>query len=127
MAAQWIELVSGLREQKALYRQSKARIRRLPDNYRDAADALERYLFFAGGIAQGEAAVRMHGDLADLFEQAAADSVPIREIVGHDPVEFAEAFIANYSDGRWINKERDRLIAAIDRVAAGKPSDGDEG
>ncbi|MGV8909858.1 MAG: DUF1048 domain-containing protein, partial [Propionicimonas sp.] len=56
-------------------------------------------------------------DLADLFERAAVDGTPIRAIVGDDPVEFAEAFIANYSDGQWINKERTRLADAIDRAA----------
>jgi DNA-binding ferritin-like protein (Dps family) len=35
-------------------------------------------------------------DLADLFEQAAANGIPIRGIVGQDPVEFAEAFLRNY-------------------------------
>ena len=34
----------------------------------------------------------MLGDLADLFEQAAADRTPIRAVVGEDPVRFAETF-----------------------------------
>ena len=41
----------------------------------------------------------MFEDLADLFEQGAADGTPIREIVGEDPVEFAETFSQNYADG----------------------------
>lgn len=44
-------------------------------------------------------------DLVDLVERAAADGTPVRDIVGDVPVEFAEAFIQNYSDGQWINKE----------------------
>jgi DNA-binding ferritin-like protein (Dps family) len=32
-------------------------------------------------------------DVADLFERAAADRTPIREIVGEDPVEFVEALV----------------------------------
>ena len=40
-------------------------------------------------------------DLADLFEQAAADGTPIREIVGKDPVEFVEAFAENYSQAGY--------------------------
>ena len=56
-------------------------------------------------------------DLADLFEQSAANGTPIREIVGEDPVEFAEAFLRNYPKGQWINRERERLTNAIDRVA----------
>ena len=42
----------------------------------------------------------MFEDLADLFERAAADGTPIREIVGEDPVEFVETFIQNYTDRR---------------------------
>jgi hypothetical protein len=57
----------------------------------------------------------MLGDLADLFEQAAADRTPIRAVVGEDPVAFAETFLGNYSDGQWINRERDRSVSAIER------------
>jgi DNA-binding ferritin-like protein (Dps family) len=42
----------------------------------------------------------MLGDLADLFEQSAADGTPIRAIVGDDPVEFAETFMRNYAGGQ---------------------------
>ncbi|OKO78794.1 DUF1048 domain-containing protein [Bradyrhizobium sp. AS23.2] len=124
MAAGWIELVTGSLEQKRQYRQCKARIKQLPANYRAVAEALERYLMYAGGIVKGDVAVRMHGDLVDLFEESAANGTPIRDIVGDDPVEFVETFVANYSDGQWINEERDRLIEAIDRAAAGEISDG---
>jgi DNA-binding ferritin-like protein (Dps family) len=61
--------------------------------------------------------VSMLEDLADLFEQSAATGTPIRALVGENPVEFAETFLQNYSEGQWINKERERLINAIDRVA----------
>lgn len=43
---------------------------------------------------------------------------PIRAGVGGDPVEFAETFFRNYSDGQWINKERRRLVNAIERADA---------
>ena len=114
MTPKWIELVTGSLEEKKQYRQHKARIAQLPPNYRTAAEALARYLMYAGGIAKGDVLVRMYGDLADLFEQAASDRTPIRDIVGDDPVEFVETFVANYADGQWINKERARLSRAID-------------
>ena len=79
--------------------------------------ALERYLAYFGAITKGDALMAMLEDLADLFEQSAADGTPIRTIVGDDPVEFAETFLANYSEGRWIDKERKRLTDTIDRVA----------
>lgn len=116
MAAKWIELVTGSLEEKRQYRQHKARIRQLPENYRIAAEAVERYLMYAGGVAAGDVLVRMYGDLVDLFEESAADEIPIRGIVGDDPVEFVDAFVANYSDGSWINKERRRLNESIQRA-----------
>ena len=121
-----IELVAGLGGQKKQYRQYKARVEQLPPSYRAAAEAVERYLLHAGGIAKGDVAVQMLGDLVDLIEQSAANGTPIRDIVGDDPVEFAETFIANYSGGQWIRTERERLIKAIDCAAAGEVSKADE-
>lgn len=123
MAARWVELVTGSIEEKRRYKQYKARVERLPASYRTAINAIERYLTYFGGITKGDVLVRMLDDLADLFEQSAADGTPIRAIVGEDPVEFVETFLENYSEGRWINKERDRLLAAIE--SAEQSGDGD--
>ena len=122
MAAKWIERVTGSLEEKKRYKQHKARVAQLPPDYRTAVEALERYFMYFGGISKGDVLVALLDDLADLFEPAAADGTPIRTIVGDDPVEFAETFIANYSDGQWIGKERDRLIKAIDSVAGSDES-----
>jgi DNA-binding ferritin-like protein (Dps family) len=126
MATGWIEQVTGSLEQKKRYRQYKARTKQLPANYRSAVEALERYLMYFGSITRGETLVSMLEDLADLFEQSAANGTPIREIVGQNPVEFAETFLQNYSEGQWINKERERLTSAIDR-AAGQDTGEEEG
>jgi DNA-binding ferritin-like protein (Dps family) len=120
MAARWIELVTGSLDEKKRWRQYKARKEQLPSSYRTAIDGIERYLMYAGSIVKGDVFMRMLDDLADLIEQAAADGTPIRDIVGDDPVEFADTFIANYADGQWINKERKRLTDAIDQAAGDK-------
>ena len=114
MTAKWFELVTGPLEEKKQYRQAKARLKNLPAPYRAAAEAGERYLMVAGGIARGDVVVRMYVDLVDLFEQSAADGTPIRDVVGEDPVDFVDTFVANYGDGSWMTKERARLIQAID-------------
>jgi len=119
MAPKWIEAVTGSLEEKKQYKLHKVRVSRLPEDYRTAVEALERYYMYFGGISKGDVLVKMLDDLADLFEQAAADATPIRAIVGDDPVEFAETFIANYSEGQWINKERTRLIKAIEDAEQG--------
>ena len=120
----YLEMVTGSLEQKRNYRAYKARVARLPANYRTAVEALDRYLMYFGAITKGDVLVSMLNDLADLFEQAAADGTPIRAIVGDDPVEFVETFLQNYAEGRWINKERDRLISAIDRAAGDRTAEG---
>lgn len=119
----WTEKLTGSLEEKKRYRQYKARAAALPQSYRVAIDGVERYLTYYGGISVGSELVRMFDDLIALFEQAAADGTPIRAIVGDDPVEFVEAFLANYADGQWINKERRRLNEAIERAeqAEGNP------
>ncbi|MEO3863922.1 DUF1048 domain-containing protein, partial [Acrocarpospora sp. B8E8] len=103
-------------EDKRRWRQYKARVRRLPENYRTAVEALERYLMHFGP-GDGADAASMLEDLADLFERSAADAIPIREIFGADPVEFVEAFVQNYSVGRYIRRERERFTSAIERAA----------
>ena len=102
---------------KRRWRQYKARTRQLPENYRTAIDAVERYLMYAGGRGDGPGSASMLDDLADLFEQAAANGTPIREIVGDDPVEFIETFVQNYPEGQWISRQRERLNNAIERAA----------
>ena len=70
MAPRWIELVTGPLEEKKQYREAKARIKRLPANYRAAAEAVERYLMYVGGTADGRPLMlQMVDDLADLFER----------------------------------------------------------
>lgn len=113
MAAKWIEALTGSLEQKKQYKQIKARIDGLPEPYGSAAQALHRYFMYYGGVTDGDTLVTMFGDLADLFERAATDRMPLRDIVGDDPVEFAETFAQAYGGTRWIDKERARLVTAI--------------
>ena len=112
-----IPYISKMIADKKRYRAHIARIRRFPADYRTAIEALERYLMYFGGISDVNLAAAMLDDLGDLFEQSAADGTPIRAIVGDDPIEFVETFLQNYSEGQWINKERERLIKAIDSVS----------
>ncbi|MEN2737153.1 DUF1048 domain-containing protein [Microbacterium sp. X-17] len=114
MAPKWIELVTGSLEQKKQYRQIKGRLDALPEPYNGVAKALNRYLMYNGGIVDGDTILTMMTDFVELWERAAADGTPVRDIVGDDPVEFAEAFAAAYVGTRWIDKERARLTEAVD-------------
>ncbi|MFF1699350.1 DUF1048 domain-containing protein [Streptomyces sp. NPDC058257] len=102
---------------KKRWRAYKARVKDLPESYRAAAEAIERYLMhFVPTDADSNAS--MFDDLADLFEQAAADATAIRELVGEDPVEFVDAFAQNYSQGGYVpDRARKQLTDAITQAA----------
>ncbi|MHB1067769.1 MAG: DUF1048 domain-containing protein [Candidatus Nanopelagicales bacterium] len=102
---------------KRRWRQYKARVRQLPEGYRTAVEGIERYLMHFGAL-DADSASSLFEDVADLFERAAADGTPIRDIVGDDPVEFVEALIRNYDRGGYIARERERLDEAIRRAEA---------
>lgn len=118
MVTNWIEKVTGSLEQKKQYRQYQARKAALPEPALEAITAIERYLNYFGAITSGEALLQMLEDLLALFETSVADGLTVRQIVGEEPVEFAEAFLENYGEARWISKERARLTAAIERAEA---------
>ncbi len=120
MASKWIELVTGSLDQKKRFRQYRARIGSLPEPYRGAAKALDRYLMYSAGVTDGETGLRMFGALADLWERAAADGTPVREIVGENPGEFAETFAQAYTGRHWLDKERARLTKAIEDSERGE-------
>jgi DNA-binding ferritin-like protein (Dps family) len=105
---------------KRRWRAYKARVRQLPENYRTTVEAIERYLMHFGPM-DGDSAASVLEDVADLFERAAADGTPIREIVGEDPVEFVEALVGNYEKGGYVTRERERLTNAIARAEEARP------
>ena len=119
MTAKWIETITGSLEQKKQYKLDKARIDALPEPYATAAKAIHRYFIYSAGITDGGTLTRMFTDFADLWERAAADGMPVREIVGDDPVGFAEAFTQAYGGTQWIDKERARLNKAIEDADEG--------
>ena len=104
---------------KRRWRAYKARVKKLPPDYRAAVDAIERYLMYFGAL-DADSAASLFEDVADLFEQAAADETPIREIVGEDPVEFVDELVRNYPKGGYIDRERARLVKAIESAERGR-------
>ena len=105
--------ISKMIGDKRRWRAYKARVKELPPDYRMAVEAIERYLMYFG-VLDADSAASLFEDVADLFEQAAADETPIREIVGEDPVEFVDALVRNYTKGGYVDRERARLIKGIE-------------
>jgi DNA-binding ferritin-like protein (Dps family) len=122
MVAKWLEAVTGSLEQKKQYKKDMARMEALPEPYRSTAKAFQRYFVYYGGLTGGDTITTMLGDFTDLWERAAIDGTPVRDVVGDDPVEFAENFAQAYAGKRWIDKERARLVEAVRRAEEGRPT-----
>lgn len=99
--------------EKKQWREYKERKKQLPANYAAAVDALERHIFYCGPET-GDATMNALNDLIDLFEQAAAVKTPIREIVGENPADFAEAFVSNYTKDTWRERQVRRVNEALE-------------
>lgn len=110
--------LSRMIEEKRQYKRFRARTRALPPNYRTTVEALEHYVYYFAS-ARSTNLLPLLDNLTELFEEAAANDMPVRSIVGDDPIEFIEELIRNYAPGEWILKERARLTNAIDAAAHG--------
>lgn len=112
----WYEKFTGVLEDKRKWKEHGAWVKSLPEAYRSSFEAMERYVMYAGGINSSSSMMEMVTDLDEMMRQTVADQTPIRGLVGDDPVAFLEAFLDNYRDGQWIEKERRRLTEAIDNA-----------
>lgn len=111
-----MNIISKLIGEKKQWKQYKARKKNLPANYRAAVDALEMHIFISGAET-GETVGQALEDLMELFEQGAASRTPIREIVGENPADFAEAFVSNYNTEGWRARQTQKVREALDNAA----------
>ena len=105
---------------KKEWREYKRRVKALPLPYMEAVAGIERYLMHFGGVNDADSITSLFGDVIDIFERAAADNTPIRDIVGEDPVEFADALIRNYQQTGYVAKEQARLRDSITKAEQGQ-------
>jgi len=110
--------ITRMIEEKRQYRRFRARTEALPENYGTTVQALEHYVYYFAS-SRSTNLLPLLDNLVELFEEAAAADLPIRSVVGDDPVDFIEELIRNYPPGEWILKERTRLTRAIDTATDG--------
>lgn len=95
---------------KKEYREYKERVAKLPHDYSVAYSAIERYMY---NFAAGDGIMKVIYDGLSIFEQAAADQAPLKDVVGENPVEFAADLMSNYPEQMWIVKQQDKLRKTI--------------
>lgn len=97
---------------KRRWRAYQARTKQLPEPYRKAIKATERYLL-RFGPADADQAATMFEALATRFEQAAAAGTSVRDLAGENPVEFVKTFHQQHAEGGLSVRDRERLIGEI--------------
>lgn len=79
---------------KKQWRTHVARIKALPGDYRIVYTEIQKYYFKVGPaeLADGQ----LLSELADFFEQGAADDKTVTELIGSDVATFADNLLAGY-------------------------------
>ncbi|MCI1986705.1 MAG: DUF1048 domain-containing protein [Lactobacillus sp.] len=105
--------IQAMIKDKQRYKQFTKDVRALPTPYAATVNALTKYIWsFAGSGAM----VDVLEEVLHIFQESAAENVPIRQIVGEDPVEFAENIMAEYPNELWLIKYRHQLRQKVAEV-----------
>lgn len=91
---------------KKNYRQFKAEIAKLPEDYQVAFNALQKYMWNFWGDDEFQDAF---DQMLHMFQEAAYDHIPVNDLIGNDPVKFADELMSQYSEHLWINKMQTKL------------------
>ncbi|MBC1482239.1 DUF1048 domain-containing protein [Listeria sp. FSL L7-1485] len=94
------------RAEKRDYKLYKKRIDDLPEDYRQAMKAIETYLW---SFAKGAGMFYILKNVLEMFENAAADKLELKEVVGDDLAEFADNLLLEFPEETWLDKERKKL------------------
>ncbi len=119
----WVEKLVGSLDDKKQYRDYRARVKRLPGDYRATAEALERYLTHVGPTSDSAALLALLTDLVDTLERGVAAGEAVSTVVGDDPTTFADDLLRRHPgeswlDG-WVGSERARLTDAVRAASTG--------
>lgn len=108
-----VTLIQDMIKEKKQYYAYKRRKEQLPANYKLAVDALETYMF---NFAKGGGFQVVLDDMLQLFEESAIEQIPVADIIGSDPVDFATTLMAQYPEELWIIKIQNKLRKEIERI-----------
>ncbi|KRL85860.1 DUF1048 domain-containing protein [Lacticaseibacillus pantheris] len=98
--------INNMIKDKKRYKQFTKDVAALPAPYAATVTALTKYMW---NFARSGAMMDVLEEILRIFQENAAENVPVLQIVGDDPVEFAENIMAQYPDELWLIKYRNQL------------------
>jgi len=97
--------------EKREYRAYRSRVDALPDEYRKAMTAIEKYMW---SFARGAGMLRLLENILEMFENSASDGLRVKEVVGHDIAGFCDALLAEFPEETWMDKMRKKLRDSVE-------------
>ncbi|WP_121612620.1 DUF1048 domain-containing protein [Mesobacillus foraminis] len=107
------EKIIGSLDDKREWKAMEARAKSLPTEYRNAYDAIKKYLWTAGGPSDWKDSSRIFGGILDLFEEGAAEGKKVTDLTGKDVAAFCDELVKD--EKTWKDKYRKKLNDTIGR------------
>ncbi|RKD75954.1 DNA-binding ferritin-like protein (Dps family) [Sinobaca qinghaiensis] len=105
-----VQTFKKMRQDKRDYRAYQKRVNELPEDYRSAMKAVEKYMWH---YAKGAGMFVILKNILEMFENSADDGLSVNEVVGNDIAGFADAILAEYPEETWMNKSRNELRNSV--------------
>ncbi|WP_125708441.1 DUF1048 domain-containing protein [Lacticaseibacillus porcinae] len=100
------DFISNLIQDKKRYKQFLKDVNALPAPYAQTLMAIQKYLW---NFARSGSIIEPLEEILHLFQESAAENVPVQQIIGSDPVAFAEDIMVQYPEALWLIKYQNQL------------------
>ena len=107
------EKIIGDLEEKKEWKALEERAKALPSEYRNAYNAIKKYMWNSGGVSDWKDIKRIFGGILDLFEEGAPQGKKVTELTGHDVAAFCDELMKDTNT--WMDKYRTKLNDTINR------------
>ncbi|WP_188455746.1 DUF1048 domain-containing protein [Virgibacillus oceani] len=105
------EKIIGNLDDKREWKAMEARAKALPREYRNAYNAIKKYMWTSGGLTDWDDMSRIFGGILDLFEEGAAKGKNVTDITGKDVADFCDELVKDAKT--WKDKYRAKLNDTI--------------
>ncbi|WP_042149670.1 DUF1048 domain-containing protein [Paucisalibacillus sp. EB02] len=109
----FIEKIIGSLDDKREWKAMEGRAKALPSEYRNAYNAIKKYIWTSGGPSDWEDINRIFGGILELFEGGAAEGKKVTDLTGEDVAAFCDELVKDSKT--WMDKYRTKLNNTIDR------------
>jgi DNA-binding ferritin-like protein (Dps family) len=109
----FMEKIIGSLADKREWKAMEARAKALPSEYRNAYNAIQKYMWTAGGPTDWRDISRIFNGILDLFEEGVAEGKKVTDLTGEDVAAFCDELVKDAKT--WRNKYRTKLNDTIGR------------